>query len=169
MTSNPRFLAGAAVLSVSLLAAGCAAAPTPAHRARAGGQADAALISAAQPAIAEANTAWPGAMRTRDAAAMAAPFAENGTLVTAGGKAINGRAAIERYYREAFQHAPPILDGEIVDDGIATSGNLVHVWGHGNYTVEHTPGQASSNSGYFLAVWQADAGGAWKIVRYLTF
>lgn len=166
MTSIPM---RGACLALVLCLAGCATTPGASRGAKVAAQSDVALIAAVQPAIVEANTAWPGAMRTRNAAAMAAPFAETGTLVTAGGKAINGRAAIEAYYRQAFQNAPPILDGEIIDDGIATVGDLVHVWGHGNYTVEHRPGQPSSNSGYFLAVWQADAAGGWKIVRYLVF
>lgn len=157
-----------ACVALVLLLAACATAPTG-RGVAAAGRSDPALVAAVQPAIAEANAAWPGAMRTRDAVAMAASFAENGTLVTAGGKAINGRAAIEAYYRQAFQSAPPIIDGEVIDDGIATFGNLVHVWGHGNYTVEHRPGQPTSNSGYFLAVWQADASGAWKVIRYLVF
>lgn len=167
MSANTPKLAVAALFAATLLA-GCATTPSAPAAQPAGGS-DANLIAAARPAIAAANTEWPGAMRSRDAATLAAPFAETGALVTAGGKAISGRAAIERYYREAFERSPPILDGEIVDDGMATSGNLVYVWGHGNYTVEHTPGQASANSGYFLTVWQADQAGNWKIVRHLVF
>jgi uncharacterized protein (TIGR02246 family) len=167
MKSKPSLFAAAALLVATFLA-GCATTPS-APAARPAGGSDASLIAAARPAITAANTEWPGAMRSRDAATLAAPFAETGALVTAGGKAISGRAAIERYYREAFERSPPILDGEIVDDGMATSGNLVYVWGHGNYTVEHTPGQASANSGYFLTVWQADQAGNWKVVRHLVF
>lgn len=171
MTPFSRRSAVAVTLVSALLVGGCAATPTsrsarPAKTADASG---AALIAAAQPAIAAANAAWPDALRSRNATAMAAPFADGGTLVTAGGKAISGRAAIEAYYREAFERAPPILDGAIVDDGVAASGNLVYVWGRGTYTVEHAPGQASTNGGPFLSVWQADATGAWKLVRYLTF
>lgn len=155
-------------LLAAMFLAGCATAPSGGN-VKPSGSSDAALITAVQPAISAANAEWPGAMRTHDAAALAAPFAETGALITAAGKTINGRTAIERYYREAFVHSPPIIDGEIIDDGIATSGNLVYVWGHGNYTVEHTPGQPSANSGYFLSVWQADAAGNWKIVRHLIF
>ncbi|MFC4821205.1 YybH family protein [Dokdonella ginsengisoli] len=167
MNPNLSRLAAAALFAATFLA-GCATTPS-APGAKPAGASDASLLAAAQPAITAANAEWPGAMRSRDASALAAPFAETGALVTAGGKAISGRAAIERYYREAFEHSPPILDGEIVDDGMATSGNLVYVWGHGNYTVEHTPGQASANSGYFLTVWQADEAGNWKVVRHLVF
>jgi uncharacterized protein (TIGR02246 family) len=167
MSPNLSRLAAAALFVATFLA-GCATAPS-APGPKPAGAADANLLAAAQPAITAANAEWPGAMRSRDASALAAPFAETGALVTAGGKAISGRAAIERYYREAFEHSPPIIDGEIVDDGMATSGNLVYVWGHGNYTVEHTPGQASANSGYFLTVWQADEAGNWKVVRHLVF
>lgn len=171
MTSFFHRSAVAAMLVCALLVGGCAA-TSPSARSRPAKAADAsgaALIAAAQPAIAAANAAWPDALRSRNAAAMAAPFADGGTLVTAGGKAINGRAAIEAYYREAFEHAPPILDGAIADEGVAASGNLVYVWGRGTYTVEHAPGQASTNGGPFFSVWQADASGAWKLVRYLTF
>lgn len=158
----------AAAVLVALSVAGCATAPANSG-VKPVANSDAALIAAAQPAISAANADWPGAMRTRDARTLAAPFAETGALITAGGKAINGRAAIERYYREAFEHSPPIIDGQIIDDGISTSGNMVYVWGHGNYTVETEPGKPSANSGYFLSVWQADAAGSWKILRHLTF
>lgn len=167
MSSNVRRIASVFLLLAGLLVGGCATTSADNPSARTG--ADATLIAAAKSAITAANADWPGAMRSRNATTLAAAYAETGALITASGKAINGRAAIERYYREAFQNSPPIVDGEIVDEGIVTSGNLVYVWGHGNYTVEKTPGQPSSNSGYFLSVWQADASGAWKIVRHLTF
>ncbi|MBO9662624.1 SgcJ/EcaC family oxidoreductase [Dokdonella sp.] len=168
MKATLQRIAAACGLFAATLLAGCATAPSAAGVKPTGGS-DAALIAAAQPAIAAANTDWPGAMRARDARTLAAPFAETGALITAGGKAITGRAAIESYYREAFEHSPPIIDGQIVDDGIASSGNLVYVWGHGNYTIERTPGQPSANSGYFLTVWQADEAGNWKVVRHLIF
>ena len=117
MSANTPKLAVAALLAATLLA-GCATTPSAPAAQTAGGS-DANLIAAARPAIAAANTEWPGAMRSRDAATLAAPFAETGALVTAGGKAISGRAAIERYYRDARVYR--IFDGttEIHTAGIA--------------------------------------------------
>ncbi|HEY0178218.1 MAG TPA: SgcJ/EcaC family oxidoreductase [Dokdonella sp.] len=158
----PRLLGALAVL----LAAGCADAPR--KRTSAAGGVDAALVVAARPAIEAANADWLTAMRSRDASALASAYAETAVFVTRGGQSIVGRAAIERYYRAAFENSPPIVDGGLVEDGIATSGNLVYEWGHGSYTIEPTPGAPVANSGYYVAVWQADASGAWKIVRYLA-
>ncbi len=103
----------AAALGAALFVSACANQPNRKPDKAAPDSAKTALIAAAKPEIEAANADWPTAMRGRDAHSLAATFAENAVLVPRAGASINGRTAIELYYRSAFENSPPIIDGSI--------------------------------------------------------
>lgn len=54
-------------------------------------------------AVRKANGEWAAAMKTGDAAVIAAPYTDSAVFVLADGRSLQGRAAVERMYREGFQ------------------------------------------------------------------
>ena len=54
-------------------------------------------------AVAKANAEWAAAMKTGDAAVIAAPYTDNAVFVLADGRTLQGRAAVEQMYRDGFQ------------------------------------------------------------------
>lgn len=130
--------------------------------------ADAQLIASAKPAIDAVNADWLPALRRRDAKAIAAAYADNGVFVSAGGESVVGREAIEQLYRARIERIHRVVGGDIVQEGMATSGGLIYEWGHASLDTEQADGTHTSGGGGYLTVWQRDAHGVWRIVRNLV-
>ena len=91
----------------------------------------AAILASARPEIAAANAAWLSGLRNRDAAAIAAPYADRGLFITAHGAVVRGRSAIAKMYAARFPGQREIRSGSVVQDGISVAGpRLVYEWGH---------------------------------------
>src|SRR5262245_50574226 len=54
-------------------------------------------------AVEKANSEWAAAMKTGDAAIIAAPYAEDAVFVGIDGSCVKGRSEIEKMYRDRFQ------------------------------------------------------------------
>lgn len=132
----------------------------------------AAILASARPEIAAANAAWLPGLRARNAAAIAAPYADSGLFIQADGLVIRGRAAIAKLYEDRFPRIQGIQGGAIVQDGVAVVGpGLVYEWGHGWLELApRTPGGPPVRSGGpYLTIWQRATDGHWRIIRNLTF
>jgi uncharacterized protein (TIGR02246 family) len=127
-----------------------------------------AIIASAKGAIETANTGWVPAMRRGDAAAVAAPYAEDGILIPANGTTVRGRAAIAAHYRAEMAHMGPIVGGGLVQDGVAVSNGLIYEWGHGWLAVREKDGKRRVSGGAYLTVWRRGADGVWRIIRNLV-
>ena len=130
----------------------------------------AAQIAAAKPAIDHANGDWIRAMKARDAAAIAAAYADDGLFVLPDGRTVKGRSAVEALYAATPQAAAAqITGGGIETQGLACSGDgLIYEWGQGVVRQRGQDGRERSRGGPYLTVWKA-TGGEWKIVRNLAF
>ncbi len=122
----------------------------------------------ARATIAAANVAWLPALRAHDAAAIAAPYADNGVFVTPNGAVVSGRDGVAQLMRERFAKAGKVTAGELVQDGITRQGMFIYEWGHAVLEIEQEGGAAVKSRGRYLTVWQRSAAGRWQIVRNLS-
>lgn len=128
------------------------------------------LIASAWAAIEHANGDWVRAMKARDAAAIAAPYADDGVFVLADGTEVTGRAAVEALYaKSSAASAGAIVGGGIAPKGTAcNSQGLIYEWGEGELRLKGPDGAEQVRGGPYLTVWKK-LGGEWKIVRNLAF
>ncbi|HEY3949111.1 SgcJ/EcaC family oxidoreductase [Phenylobacterium sp.] len=127
-------------------------------------------LAAAKPAIDKANADWIGAMRARDARALAAPYAEDGVFVLSDGREIVGRKAIIDFYRQRMANVGQVLGGGIHHDGMTLARDgLIYEWGHGGATTLDKAGKRTTSDGPYLTVWKRGADGRWAIIRNLVF
>ena len=131
-----------------------------------------AILASARPEISAANAAWLPALKQRNAAAIAEPYADSGLFVQADGSVVRGRAAIAKMYADRFPRIQGIRDGAVVQDGLAAVGpGLIYEWGHGwlELPPRTSGGPPVRTGGPYLTVWQRAADGHWRIIRNLTF
>lgn len=122
----------------------------------------------ARAAIAAANADWIPAMKRQDAAAVAAPYAEDGVFVNASGVVVTGRDAVAQLMRDRFTQMGHVVDGRIVQDGLTRQGTLIYEWGHADLTISRDGAPPQRSTGRYLTVWQKGAAGKWQIVRNLS-
>jgi uncharacterized protein (TIGR02246 family) len=123
----------------------------------------------ARATIAKANAEWIPALKARDAATIAAPYADDGIFVTATGDVIKGRDAVAQLMRDRIAQMGTVISGTIVQDGLTRQGTSIYEWGHAVLELAHEGAPAQHSGGRYLTVWQKSAAGRWVIVRNLSF
>lgn len=118
-------------------------------------------------AVHTANAEWAQAMKTGDAAAIAAPYTDDAVFVLADGKVVHGRAAIETMYRDGFRKGALATATTIATKHLVRDGEFAYESGAADVTVVRQ-GRTVTQGGRYLTVWQAQADGAWKIVRNIV-
>ena len=128
-----------------------------------------AVPASARAQIDSANADWLPALRRKDAAAIAAPYADDGVLVAANGESFRGRAAVEEAMRASIARVGDALrGGRLVQDEITRVGDLLYEWGHADLEIARPNGQIAHVAGRYLTVWKQDAAGRWRILRNLS-
>jgi len=125
--------------------------------------ADAALKGAVQ----KANADWAEAMKTGDAAVIAAPYTDDAVFVLTDGKTLQGRAAIEAMYRDGFRKGALASATRIDSKSLVRDGDFAYESGDADVSVVRQ-GKTITRGGRYLTVWQAQSDGAWKIVRNIV-
>lgn len=115
-------------------------------------------------AIEKANSEFIVAMKTGDAATIAAPYAEDASFITFDGACIQGRTEIEKMYRDRFTRSGPAHSTKINSKKLVVDGDLAYESGYAEIGLLKD-GKLSVNGGRFLTVWQRQANGDWKILR----
>ena len=115
-------------------------------------------------AIEKANSEFIVAMKTGDAATIAAPYTENASFITIDGACIQGRSEIEKMYRDRFARFGLAHSTKINSKKLVVDGDLAYESGYGEIGLLKD-GKLSINGGRFLTVWQRQANGDWKILR----
>ena len=131
-----------------------------------------AILASARPEIDAANAAWLPGLRERDAAAIAAAYADSGLFVAGDGTVVRGRAAVARMYAARFPRLRAIRGGAVVQDGLTVLGpTRIAEWGHAwlELAPERDGGPPGRSGGTYLTVWQREADGHWRIARNLAF
>ena len=132
----------------------------------------AAILASARAEIEAANAAWLPGLQHRDAAAIAAPYADSGLFIAGDGTVTRGRDAVMRMYAARFPRLRPIRAGGIVQEGLNVLGpTRIVEWGRG--WLEMEPERAGDppmrSGGTYLTVWERQPNGHWLIVRNLSF
>jgi uncharacterized protein (TIGR02246 family) len=148
----------------------CVAPHAFAGQSAAGAAAGAAAAVAGSPdadlrdAVRKANTEWAEAMKTGDAAVIAAPYTDGAVFVLTDGKCLQGRADIEQLYRDGFQKGGLASATKIETKSLVRDGDLAYESGYAEVGVVRQ-GKPVTRGSRYLTVWQAQADGAWKILR----
>src|SRR5689334_10301020 len=115
-------------------------------------------------AVEKANSEFIVAMKTGDAATIAAPYAEDASFITIDGACVKGRTEIEKMYRDRFARSGLAHSTKINSKKVVVDNDLAYESGYGEIGVLKD-GKLSINGGRFLTVWQRQKNGEWKILR----
>lgn len=129
------------------------AAPAPAQDTEDGGVAE---------AIARSAAAFSRALEAGDAAAMAAQYTDDATLIPPNGRLIDGRDAIQEFWTPRnpdFQ----TLRHELTTNRLEVSGDVATEVGTWFQRAQLGDGEPTESSGRYLVVWRRQPDGEWKM------
>jgi len=112
-------------------------------------------------AIDKANSEWASAMKTGDAATIAAAYADNAVFIGFDGSCTKGRTEIEKMYRTRFERGVA-ASTKIERRHITVDGDLAYDSGYAEIGMKKDS-KISVNGGRYLTVWQKQSG-SWKII-----
>lgn len=115
-------------------------------------------------AVEKANSEFVVAMKTGDAATIAAPYTEDASFITIDGACVHGRAEIEKMYRDRFARSGLAHSTKINSKRLVVDNDLAYESGYGEIGLLKD-GKLSISRGRFLTVWQRQTNGDWKILR----
>jgi len=115
-------------------------------------------------AVEKANSEFIVAMKTGDAATIAAPYTENASFITIDGACVQGRTEIEKMYRDRFARSGLARSTKINSKRLVVDNDLAYESGYGEIEMLKD-GKPSIKGGRFLTVWQRQTNGDWKILR----
>jgi uncharacterized protein (TIGR02246 family) len=113
--------------------------------------------------IEKANSEWAAAMKTGDAATIAAPYADDGVFIGIDGSCTKGRAEIEKMYRARFERTGLAVSTKIEPRHVTLDGDFAYEFGYGEVAIKKG-GAMTVNGGRYLTVWQRHSG-EWRILR----
>src|SRR5262249_5251118 len=113
-------------------------------------------------AIDKANSEWASAMKTGDAATIAAAYADDAVFIGFDGSCTKGRTEIEKMYRARFEKGGVAASTKIERRNITVDGDLAYDSGYAEIGMKKDA-KISVNGGRYLTVWQNQSGN-WKII-----
>jgi uncharacterized protein (TIGR02246 family) len=129
--------------------------------------ASAASVTQADPSVVEGADAYLKAMLAGDESAVVALYREDAVLMPANRPLLQGRTAIEQYYRELFQGPVKITAFTFTHLESAVSGDTAYDVGTYKQTLAVGPGRKVDDSGKYSVILKR-TGGEWKIA-YLIY
>ena len=115
-------------------------------------------------AVGKANAEWAQAMKTGDAAVIAAPYTDAAVFVLPDGTCLHGRAEIEKLYRDGFQKGGPASSTKIESKQLVRDGDVAYESGFAEVGVMRD-GKSVTRGGRYLTVWHLGTDRTWRIVR----
>ena len=126
-------------------------------------------VASASPDIDRANAEWAVAIRSGDAATLAAPYAEDGIFIGPDGNVVKGRKAVEALYAAGARAAARIVDAGIESGGrVAPDADDVYEWGEAWVRLRAADGKLTRRGGRYLTAWHR-YGSHWMITRNIAF
>jgi uncharacterized protein (TIGR02246 family) len=117
--------------------------------------------------IQKANSEFLTAVKTGDAATIAAPHADNGVFVLPDGTCVQGRAEIEKMYRTRFEQSGPPNSTKLDSKNVILDGDIAYESGNAEVIVIKK-GKPVTRTSRYLTIWQRAGDGEWKIVRNIV-
>ncbi len=116
-------------------------------------------------AVDKGHEAWLRAMTTNDAAALGQLVTNDVVLMPPHQPAVSGRQGVVNWFTDVVKHARTVAVG-VPEREVVVAGDVAIERGSFTWTV--VPTGAASNvedRGNFLAIWQRQADGSWKLMR----
>ena len=149
-------IAGAAVLALSLTAC-------EKYENKGGASADPGAVKSA---IKADEKKWNQQVKAKDTEGLAGHYADDAYFVAPGMAPADGSTAIRQFYANAS--TDPALDVTITSDKIDVAGSGDMAYSRGHFTEKYTDrktGKVMTDKGSYLAVYQKQSDGSWKIVQ----
>ena len=121
------------------------------------------IPAAARRDIDAGNQAWIEALKTGNAALVAATYEEDGVECAPSGECEKGRAAYEQKTKARLEKLGRAQSAEVHTAGSVRQGDFIYEWGSAR---AEFPG-GKKIDGRYLTVWHRQADGHWKIFRNL--
>lgn len=115
----------------------------------------------ARKAIEEANLKFSEAVRQGDAAALAASYTEDATILPPESDMIQGRQGIEAFWNGGLQTG--IKDIVLTTVDVFGSGDLAYETGKYSVTIQPEGQEPVEQKGKYVVVWKKSADGTWKL------
>ena len=112
-------------------------------------------------AIEESNLKFGEAARQGDAAALAALYTEDATLLPPNSEMIKGREGIEAFWSAAKQMGAK--DAVLTTADVYGSGDLAYEVGNYVLTIQPEGQESIEDKGKYVVVWKQIADGSWKM------
>jgi ketosteroid isomerase-like protein len=141
---------------VALILASCAPAPAPAPVADTAAMAD---------TLKRLDDDWSNTAATKDAARVAAFYAEDAFAYPPGEPVASGRAAAEKVWAAYFVDSTYTITWKSDHAEVAASGDLGFTSGTYEDSYTGPDGKVVAGKGKFLCVWRRQADGSWKAVH----
>lgn len=112
-------------------------------------------------AVEAGNAKWMAAFNQGDAAAVAALYTDDATLMPPNSATIEGREGVQDFWHGAIQSG--LKDASLTTVSVQASGETAYEIGKFSLTA-HSPGKDPQVvSGKYVVVWQKGSDGAWKL------
>lgn len=115
-------------------------------------------------AVEKANSEFIVAIKTGDAATIAAPYTDDASFIMVDGTCVQGRTEIEKMYRDRFARFGLARSAKINSKKLVVDNDLAYESGDGEIGMVKDD-KLSVKGGRFLTVWQRQTNGDWKILR----
>jgi uncharacterized protein (TIGR02246 family) len=109
------------------------------------------------------NAAFAAAFNNGDATAVAARYTEDGALLPPDGKRVDGRAAIEAFWKGAIDGGLKNLTLKTVE--VDERGDLAYEVGDLSLDAPGEGGAMTTVRGKYVVVWKKDGDGMWRLHR----
>src|SRR2546421_6819546 len=111
-------------------------------------------------AITSANQKFMDAFKRGDAAAVAALYTNDATLLPPDNQMMSGREAIHSFWQGAMKMG--IKEAKLETVGVEAQGNLAYEIGRFALTIEPGGGGGTTLTGKYVVVWK-ERGGSWRL------
>lgn len=131
----------------------------------------AAILASARADIDAANDGWVPSLRRKNAMGIAYAYADSGLFIAHDGTVTRGRAAVARMYESTFPRMRQIVDGGIVQEGMAVERpDRIYEWGRAWLVMAPAKDgdPPTRTGGAYLTVWERQADGHWRITRNMV-
>ena len=111
-------------------------------------------------AIKAASTQWLDAFNRGDAAALAAFYTEEATLLEPNSPLVVGRESIQTIFQGFFDTSALELQLTVIE--LSVNGDMAHRFGRYTLTIQPEEGEAISDNGKYVEIWKRE-NGSWKM------